>query len=95
MDAPVQKLLNALEPKTNLVIHRHRTTSETYILLRGEIKVVFFDDHKQIEKEIVLNPEKGNYGIDITANQWHTIEVLKSNPVIFEVKGGPYIYAYN
>lgn len=90
LDAPVQKLLNALEPDTELAIHRHTTTSETYLLLKGEIKVVFFDDDKKVTNEFILNPEKGNYGIDIPAGQWHTIEVLKTDSVIFEVKEGPY-----
>lgn len=90
LDAPVQKLLNALEPGTELAIHRHKETAETYLLLKGEIKVVFFDDKKKITDEFILNPEKGNYGIDIPVGQWHTIEVLETGSVIFEVKEGPY-----
>ena len=34
-DAKSQRLLNALEPGTELPIHRHRHTAETYIVLRG------------------------------------------------------------
>lgn len=90
LDAPVQKLLNALEPGTELAIHRHKETAETYLLLKGEIKVIFFDDNKNIINEFILNPDKGSYGIDIPAGQWHTIEVLKTGSVIFEVKEGPY-----
>ena len=30
-----QRMLNALEPGTVLPIHRHRTTSETVVILRG------------------------------------------------------------
>lgn len=90
LDAPVQKLLNALEPGTELAIHRHKETAETYLLLRGEIKVIFFDDNKKIINEFILNPDKGSYGIDIPAGQWHTIEVLQTDSVIFEVKKGPY-----
>ena len=33
---------------------------------------------------------KGNYGIHIPANQWHTLDVLESGSVLFEVKDGPY-----
>lgn len=90
LDAPVQKLLNALELGTELAIHRHKETAETYLLLKGEIKVIFFDDKKKITDEFILNPEKGNYGIDIPVGQWHTIEVLETDSVIFEVKEGPY-----
>jgi cupin fold WbuC family metalloprotein len=42
-------------------------------------------------ESVVLNPSKGNYGIHIPAGQWHTIEVLAPDSVIFEVKDGPYM----
>lgn len=48
LDAKAQRLLNALEPGTILPIHRHRHTAETYIVLRGSINVIFYDDNKTI-----------------------------------------------
>lgn len=90
MDAKAQKLLNALEPGTELPIHRHIHTSETYILLRGRLQVLFYNESKELTESIQLNPLEGKYGIDIPAGQWHTLEVLESGTVIFEVKDGPY-----
>ena len=89
-DSKSQRLLNALEPGTELPIHRHRNTSETYILLRGKMKVFFYDENKVLMQEFYLNPLDGKYGVDIPVGQWHTIEVLESGTVIFEVKDGPY-----
>jgi cupin fold WbuC family metalloprotein len=89
-DSKSQRLLNALEPGTELPIHRHRNTSETYILLRGKMKVFFYDENKVLMQEFYLDPLDGKYGIDIPVGQWHTIEVLESGTVIFEVKDGPY-----
>ena len=91
LDSKAQKLLNALEPGTILPIHRHRHTSETYILLRGRIRVMFYDNEGKEEESFDLDPLTGNYGIDITAGRWHTLEVLESGSVIFEVKEGPYM----
>lgn len=90
LDAKAQRLLNALEPGTELVIHRHPETAETYILLRGSLKVIFYNDEKEITDEFVLDPKNGEYGINIPKGQWHTIEVLEEDTVIFEVKDGPY-----
>lgn len=90
LDAPVQRLLNALEPETVIPIHRHTNTDEVYILLSGSINVLLYNDQKEIQKIIHLDPAKGNYGIQIPAGQWHGIEVLANNSVIFEVKQGPY-----
>lgn len=86
----VQQLLNALEPGTIVPIHRHRNTSETYILLKGSLKVYFYNDQKNITETLLLNKETGNYGVNIPAGQWHTLEVLETGTVIYEIKEGPY-----
>lgn len=90
LDSPAQRLLNALELGTVLPIHRHQTTAETYVLIRGRIKVLFYNDLKEITEETVLDPKIGAYGVHIPIGQWHTLEVLESGSVIFEVKDGPY-----
>jgi cupin fold WbuC family metalloprotein len=90
LDSKVQRLLNALEPGTTMPIHRHQQTAETYILLRGKIKVTFHNQDKSISSEYTLDPSQENYGVHIPANQWHSLEVLEHNSVIFEVKEGPY-----
>lgn len=89
LDAKAQRLINVLLPGTALPIHRHRHTAETYVILRGKMFVVFYDDlGGQIERYL-LDPTIGNYGIQIPAGQWHGIEVIEPT-AIFEVKDGPY-----
>lgn len=90
LDAKAQRLLNALEPGTVLPIHRHRHTAETYIVLHGNIIVIFYDDNKIPVEQHLISPEQGVYGVHIPAGQWHTLEVKESGTVIFEVKDGPY-----
>ena len=90
LDAKAQRLFNALEPGTILPIHRHGHTSETYMVVRGHIKVMFYNDNREETDVFDLDPLKGNYGVHIPANQWHTLEVLESGTVIYEVKDGPY-----
>lgn len=91
LDAPAQRLLNALEPGTVLPIHRHMHTAETYVVLRGRLNVDFYNEARQVTAHYELDPAKGVYGVNIPRGQWHTIEVLCSGTVIFEVKDGPYM----
>ncbi len=86
----VQRLLNALEPGTVLAIHRQTHTEETYMLLRGEMNVFYYNNDKKLTDTFLLNPLKGKYGIHIPAGQWHSLEVIEPGTVIFEVKKGPY-----
>lgn len=90
LDAPAQRLLNALEPGTLLPIHRHMHTAETYLLLRGKIRVMFYNASAYETESFLLDPLSGHYGIHIPAGQWHTLEVLEPGSIIFEVKDGPY-----
>ena len=89
-DDKVQRLLNALEPGTELPIHRHTHTDEMYILLRGKLNVKTFDEKGNLLNMISLSPVEGKYGVNISAGEWHTVEVLEKGTVIFEIKEGPY-----
>lgn len=84
-----QRMLNALEIGTVLPIHRHTTTSETQLLLRGRIDVMFYDNLGRETERFHLDPRNGKYGVNIPIGQWHNLEVLES-AVIFEAKDGPY-----
>jgi cupin fold WbuC family metalloprotein len=90
LDDKVQRLLNALEPGTELPVHRHKHTDEMYILLRGKLIVKTYDDKGDLSNMISLSPREGKYGVNIPAGEWHTIEVLEKGTVIFELKEGPY-----
>lgn len=90
LDAKAQRLINVLLPGTVLPIHRHRHTAETYVLLRGKMFVVFYNDLGAQTERFLLDPTIGNYGVNIPRGQWHGIEVIEPS-AIFEVKDGPYM----
>ena len=89
LEAKAQRLINVLLPGSPLPIHRHRHTAETYVILRGKMFVVFYNDMGDQTERYLLDPTQGNYGVQIPAGQWHGIEVIEPS-AIFEVKDGPY-----
>ena len=84
-----QRILNALEPATDLPIHRHLLSTETVILLRGRIDEVFYDGEGNEIRRVHLNPSMGVYGCNVPVGEWHTVEVYEPS-VIMEMKDGPY-----
>lgn len=90
LDSKVQRLFNAMEPGTIVPIQRHQNTAETMLLVRGKMKVYFHDSDGEITDTFVLSPEENIYGVHIPIGQWHSVEVLESGTVMFEVKEGPY-----
>lgn len=86
-----QRMLNAMEPGSLIPIHRHCTTTETMVMVRGKLIERFFDDAGNLIDEFVMEP-CGEYPmIQIKAGQWHSLEVLESGTVIFEAKDGKYV----
>lgn len=85
------RFLNAVEPGTVVPIHKHPTKDETFILLRGKVRVTTHNDDGSIIDDIVLFPEEGKYGVNIPKGVWHKLESLEDNSVIFECKEGPFV----
>lgn len=84
-----QRMLNALEPGTVLPVHRHPTTSETVVCLRGHFEEYFYDADGRLTEVIDMTP--GALLLNIPAGQWHSLKCLESGTVLLEVKDGPYV----
>ncbi len=89
-ESKAQRLFNGLEPGTEIPIHRHVNTAETYILIRGRLTVTLYDDNKNVTEVSELDLSAGKFGVHIPKNTWHSVDVKESGTVIFEVKDGPY-----
>ena len=93
-----QRMLNALEPGTVLPIHRHRTTSEVVVMLRGRAVQYLYDEQGRETDAVLLaagaldgdGVPGAVPGMTISKGQWHKLVALESGTVIFEAKDGPY-----
>ena len=72
-------------------IHLHPAKDESFVILRGKVRVTTHNDDGSIIEGVVLSQESGNYGVDISKGVWHMIEALESGSVIFECKEGPFV----
>ena len=81
-----QRMLNALEPGTVLPVHRHRSTSECQILLRGKIDVMFYDDGGRETARFRLDRDEGRYGVNVPAGTWRRSRSVGS----IGLRGGSY-----
>ena len=90
LDDTSQRMLNALEPGTVVPIHRHCTTAETVIIVRGRVKEFLYDENGNLSEEILMEVGGDCPVLQIPAGQWHTIESLESGTVIFEAKDGAF-----
>ena len=86
-----QRMLNAIEPGSELPVHRHRFSSETVVVLRGHLRETFYDPGKRVTEVYDLVAGSDVVALDIPLGQWHTAEALESGTVIIEMKDGPYV----
>lgn len=85
-----QRMLNALEPGTQVPIHRHPTTSETVVLLRGSVREMFFDENGNVTENFILKAGAEPSAMNIPAGMWHTLECLEPGTILFETKDGAF-----
>jgi len=86
----VQRMFNALEPGTEIPIARHPNSSETLIMLRGKLRVLIYNDSKEIIEDVIIAPNTENFGFHIPKGVWHKVESLESGSICFETREGPY-----
>ena len=91
LDEKCHRFLNAVEPGTEVPIHRHPTKDESFVILRGKVRSTTYNDDGSIIDSVVLSQEDGVYGVDILKGVWHKLESLEPNSVIFECKEGPFV----
>lgn len=83
-----QRVLNALLPGTTISIHRHTKSTETFVILRGKLEEIFYEEGRETSR-ILLEAGGDVQGLCIPLGQWHTVNVLEPT-VILECKDGKY-----
>ena len=91
LDEKCHRFLNAVEPGTIVPIHKHPTKDETFVILRGKVKVTTHSDDGAVIDSVLLCLDNGQYGVNIPKGVWHTLESLETGSVIFECKEGPFV----
>ena len=90
LDDKCHRLLNALEPGTFIPVHHHPDKDETFVVLKGKVRVSTYNDDGEVIESSVISPESGTYGADIPKNVWHGLECLEPT-VLLECKEGPFV----
>lgn len=90
-DAPVQRMLNAIQPESRIRPHRHSAPkSETFLVLRGAFLLFLFTDDGTVNSIHRLSPGQA-CGVDLEPGIWHTLVALEEDSIILEAKPGPWL----
>jgi len=88
----IQRILNAADTQTYVRPHKHEAPDKTeiFIILKGRVLCVEFDDAGKITDHLFLDAVKGNFGVEIKPGTWHSFISLKNGSCVYEIKEGPY-----
>ncbi|MEI6347785.1 MAG: WbuC family cupin fold metalloprotein [Bacteroidota bacterium] len=89
---PIQRLLNALEPDTYICPHKHENPDkrELFMLIRGNLSVLIFNDLGEIEHAFRLSNNSNCKIVEIESRKWHSVVCHEPGTIYFELKDGPY-----
>jgi cupin fold WbuC family metalloprotein len=88
---PINRMINAVERGAYFPPHKHVSPDkrEVFIILKGKVLVAEFHPDGRVKDHFILDPEKGDYGVEIEAGEWHSLIPFESS-VLYEIKDGPY-----
>jgi len=91
-DDPINRMLNAVEPEAYFPPHKHvdPPKREVFVILKGRVLMVEFDDGGKITDHVLLEAAAGNFGVEIAPGVWHSLIPLERGSVLYELKDGPY-----
>jgi len=89
---PMHRMLHAMETGTYVQPHKHENPDkrEAFIILTGRVAVIQYTEKGEVSDFIILDPETGNFGVEIAPRSWHSLICLESGSVVYEVKDGPW-----
>ncbi|WP_448518539.1 WbuC family cupin fold metalloprotein [Rhodoflexus sp.] len=89
---PINRMLNAMEPGTYIRPHKHENPDkrEAFIILSGKVAVITFDTKGTPQQCSILTAGGDCLGVEIPAGTYHTLLVMESGTVCYELKDGPY-----
>lgn len=89
-DEASQRMLVAVLPSdVKEVIHRHRTTSESLAVLKGNMTEIFYNEEGKETMRFTLDPSIGQYALQVPKGVFHTL-IANTPSVFIESKAGKY-----
>lgn len=83
-----QRMLNTIEPGSEIPIHRHRDLSDIILSVRCHFQESLYDDNGNLTE--VKDMLHGGVMVNVHIGQWHSLKSLESGTVLLEAKDGEY-----
>lgn len=88
----LQRMINAGLSNTYARPHKHENPDklEIFVILKGKVAIILFDDTGKIIYNIILEDKGQNKAFEIPPKVWHSFIILSNEAVLYEVIEGKY-----
>jgi cupin fold WbuC family metalloprotein len=89
---PIQRMLNAVGPRSYVRPHKHESPDKTevFIALAGSAIACTFDDAGQLATRLRFGAGQAVSGVEIPPRTWHSLVSLDEAAVFYELIDGPF-----
>jgi len=89
----IHEMMITFHKDTYVRPHKHVSKTESYLVIDGEIEIVFFDDGGKIKKRVPMgNCASGkDFYLKSISDEWHTVLIKTDFATILEVTNGPFV----
>lgn len=91
-DERLQRMVNIALRDSYFAPHRHEAADklEVFTVLTGKVLIALFDEDGDITDKVVLEAGAGPWQAEIPPFTWHTLAVISTEAVMYEVIDGHY-----
>lgn len=89
----IHEMMITFHKDTYVRPHKHFSKTESYLVIDGEVEIVFFDDEGCIKKRVPMGTYASgkNFYLKSISEEWHTVLIKTDFATILEITNGPFV----
>ncbi len=90
---PIHEMMITFHKDTYVRPHKHLSKTESYLVIDGEIEIVFFDDNSGVKKRVIMGAFASgkDFYLKSISDEWHTVLIKSEYATILEITNGPFV----
>jgi len=90
---PIHEMMITFHKDTYVRPHKHISKTESYLVIDGEIEIIFFDDKGEVKKKVAMGTFASgkDFYLKSISDEWHTVFIKSEFATILEITNGPFV----
>lgn len=92
-DDMIHEMVITFHKDTYIRPHKHKSKNESYLVIDGEIDLIFFDEFGNVNDRVLMGDFHSGifFYLKSISEEWHTVVVKSEFATILEITNGPFV----